>query len=707
MKRLLLMLVAGFVAFSPVSAQKFTYPKAKKIDVVENYHGTPVVDPYRWMENEEDSDLKAWIEEQNKLTFGYIRGVPEREKIKQRLTELWNYPKYSVPFRRGTRYFFSKNDGLQNQSVVYVQEGLKGTPKVVIDPNTLSTDGTIALSTQSYTRDGKLLAYGLSKSGSDWQEIRIRDVDTGKDYDEVIQWCKFASIGWTHDKKGFFYNRFRDPNTVPKGEESFYMKVYWHEVGTPQSSDKLVYERPDAKELGFSPVVTKDGNYVILYVWKGTDPENRIYYREIGGKGDFVRLLDKADASYSFIDNVGTTFYFQTNLNAPRDRIVAIDIKNPDPKNWQEVISEQAEAISFATIVNNQFVIAYLKDAQHQLKLYALNGTFVRQIDLPTIGAVSGLSGEREDKEMFFAFTSFLYPTTIFHYDFPAGKLNTFRSSEVKFNPSGYETKQVFSRSKDGTRVPLFITHRKGLKLDGNNPTILYGYGGFNVNILPSFSVWRLVWLEQGGIYAQATLRGGSEYGEEWHRAGMLDKKQNVFDDFIAASEWLVQNNYTSSKRLAIYGGSNGGLLVGACMLQRPELFGAVLCAVPVTDMLRYHKFTIGRYWVGEYGNAEQNADHFKFMYAYSPLHNVKTGVAYPATLITTADHDDRVVPAHAMKFAATLQEADAGINPVLVRIETKAGHGGGKPTSKQIEEYSDIIAFLVKTFGLSFVGLQ
>lgn len=707
MKRLCSIIVLGFVVLLPLAAQTFTYPKSKTVDVVENYHGTLVADPYRWMENEEDPDLKAWIEEQNAITFGYVRSVPERDKIRQRLTALWNYPKYSVPFRRGSRYFFSKNDGLQNQSVVYVQEGLKGKPKVVIDPNALSPDGTVALTTQSYTRDGRLLAYGLSKSGSDWQEIRIRDIDTGKDYDEVIRWCKFASIGWTNDKKGFFYNRFRDPTTVPKGEESYHMKVYWHELGTPQSADKLVYERPDAKELGFSPIVTDDGKYLILYVWKGTDPENRIYYREVGSDTDFVRLLDKADASYAFIDNIGATFYFQTNLNAPKGRIVAIDIKNPDPKNWKEIIPEQPEPIAFVSIVNNQFVVTYMKDARHQVKLFSLDGKYIRQLELPTMGAISAFSGEREDKEMFFGFTSFLYPTTIFHYDFTAEKLNIFRSPEVAFDVNAYETKQVFCRSKDGTQVPIFLTHKKGITLDGNNPTILYGYGGFNVNITPSFAVWRLVWLEQGGIYASANLRGGSEYGEEWHKAGMLDKKQNVFDDFIAASEWLIQNNYTNSKRLAIYGASNGGLLVGACMLQRPDLFGAVICAVPVTDMLRYHKFTIGRFWVGEYGNAEENSEHFKFMYAYSPLHNIKKGVAYPPTLITTADHDDRVVPAHAMKFAATLQDADAGVNPILIRIETKAGHGGGKPTSKQIEEYADIMAFLVKTFGMSFAGAQ
>ncbi|MBI4418070.1 MAG: S9 family peptidase [Ignavibacteriales bacterium] len=701
MKTLSRFLLTTFIAASTLPAQNFHYPRARTVDVVDNFHGTTVADPYRWMEQEDDPELKAWIEKQNELTFGYVRNIPARERFKERLQALWNYPRYSVPFRRGKRTFFSKNDGLQNQSVLYMQDGLDGEARVVIDPNKLSDDGTIALGSQSYTRDGSLLAYGLSKSGSDWQEIRVRDLNTGRDYDEVLQWCKFAALAWTHDNRGFFYNRFPDPATTAKEEQSYNMKVYWHELGKPQLTDRLVYERLDAKELGFHPFITDDGQYLVLHVWKGTDTENRIYYRETAGTGNFVRLLDEADAAYQFIENIGPVFYFNTTLEAPRGRIIAIDVNKPARQHWKEIIPQQSEPIAFARVINDQFVVAYLKDARHDLRIFTVDGKPVREISLPTVGTIAGISGERKDTMMFFGFTSFLYPTTIFQYDFKSNQTALFRKSELKFDPSGYETKQVFYQSKDGTRIPMFLTHKRGLVLDGTNPTLLFGYGGFNAELLPSFSVSRIAWLEQGGVFAVANLRGGGEYGEEWHRAGMLEKKQNVFDDFIAAAEWLIANKYTKSSRLAIQGGSNGGLLVAASMLQRPDLFGAVVCQVPVADMLRYHRFTIGRYWTGEYGNAETNPEHFKFMIKYSPLHNVKKGVAYPPTIITTADHDDRVVPAHSMKFAATLQANDAGKNPILLRVETKAGHGGGKPISKLIEELADVLAFVVKALDV------
>jgi len=516
-----------------------------------------------------------------------------------------------------------------------------------------------------------------------------------------LKWCKFASVAWKHDNSGFFYNRFPDPNTVPKGQESYNNKVYWHTLGSPQSADTLVYERPDAPDLSFSSFITDDGSYLALVVWRGTDPVNRFYYRPLNATGDFIRLMDKADAKYDFIANDGPVFYFQTNLDAPKDRIIAVDTRDADPSKWKTVIPEQKDPIAFVSVINNQFVVAYLQDAHHVLRIYALNGTFQKEIPLPTLGSISGLSGEREDAEMFFGFTSYLFPTTIYRYDFGTGTLSVFREPGIRFDASKYETKQVFYPSKDGTTIPMFLTYKKGLTLDGKNPTLLYGYGGFNVSLTPGFSASRIVWLEMGGIYAVANLRGGNEYGEEWHRAGMREKKQNVFDDFIAAAEWLIANNYTSSPKMAINGGSNGGLLTAACMLQRPDLFGAVVCQVPVIDMLRYHLFTVGRYWIGEYGNAIANADDFKYMMAYSPLHTVRKGVAYPPTLITTADHDDRVVPAHAMKFAATLQANDAGTNPILVRVETKAGHGGGKPTTKQIEELTDVYTFLVRTFGM------
>ncbi len=692
---------ALFLFLMPTTAQPIVYPKAKTVDVVERYHGTQISDPYRWMEDENAPDLKTWIDAQNALTNSYLGSVEGRKKIQSRLTELWNYPRYSVPFHRGTQYFFSKNDGLQNQSVLYSQTGLAGEARILLDPNTLSSDGTIALSSTSMSKDGSLMAYGLSASGSDWQDVHVRSVATGKDFDDVLKWCKFASVAWKHDNSGFFYNRFPDPNTVPKGQESYNNKVYWHTLGTPQSADKLVYERPDAPDLSFSPFITDDGAYLALVIWRGTDPVNRFYYRPLNASGDFIRLMDKADAKYDFIANDGPVFYFQTNLDDPKDRIIAVDTRDADPSKWKTVIPEQKDPISFVSVINNQFVVAYLQDAHHVLRVYNLNGVFEKEIPLPTLGAVSGLSGEREDTEMFFGFTSYLFPTTIYRYDFVSATLSVFREPGIRFDASKYETKQVFYPSKDGTTIPMFITYKKGLTLDGKNPTLLYGYGGFNVSLTPGFSASRIVWLEMGGIYAVANLRGGNEYGEEWHRAGMLEKKQNVYDDFIAAAEWLIANNYTSSPKIAINGGSNGGLLTAACMLQRPDLFGAVVCQVPVIDMLRYHLFTVGRYWIGEYGNAIANADDFKYMMAYSPLHNVRKGVAYPPTLITTADHDDRVVPAHAMKFAATLQANDAGTNPILVRVETKAGHGGGKPTAKQIEELTDVYSFLVRTFGM------
>ncbi len=702
MKKLLLL---AFLLTTSVLSQKLNYPPTKTVDVVDDYHGVKVADPYRWLEDFESEEVKQWVDAQNKITFDFVRSVPFYEKIKSRLTELMNYPKYSVPVKAGDKYFFFKNDGLQNQSVLYVRDGLKGKDVLVIDPNKFSEDGTVALMNISYSKDGRFIAYGVSVSGSDWQEIKIKDVVTGKDYDEVLKWCKFSSIAWLPDNSGFYYNRFPEPGTVPKGEENSHNKVYFHKLGTPQSEDKLVYERPDAKELNFYPRITEDGKYLILTVTHGTSPKNRIYYRELNSEGAFVRLLDEADASYDFVGNKGSVFYFVTDLNAPKYKIIAIDVKNPDRKNWRDVIGEDKKAvIADARIINNQFVIVYTEDVKHKIKIYSLDGKFVKEIKLPEAGSVSGLSGRQDDKEMFFGFTSFLHPMNVYRYDFEAGKLELFFETKLKgFNPKDYEVKQVFYESKDGVKVPMYIVHKRGIKLDGNNPALLYGYGGFNISIMPSFSAVRLLWLEIGGVYAVANLRGGSEYGEEWHQAGMLDKKQNVFNDFISAGEWLIKNGYTNSKKLVINGRSNGGLLVAACMVQRPDLYGAVVCEVPVIDMLRYHKFTVGRYWIPEYGNAEANPEHFKFLYAYSPLHNVKKGVVYPPTIITTADHDDRVVPLHAYKFTATLQSANAGDTPILLRVETKAGHGAGKPTSKIIEEQSDIYAFVFKVLGINY----
>ncbi len=682
-------------------------PVTRRGDTIEDYHGTKVADPYRWLEDVASEETQNWVAAQHAVTRAYLDRIPVRERIKVRYTELWDYPKYSVPHKEGGRYYFSKNSGLQNQAVLYMQKDLHAEPEVALDPNSFSSDGTIALTNTVFSADGTLLAYGTSASGSDWQEIKICNVDAGTDYPEVIKWCKFSGIAWRHDNSGFYYDRLPEPGGVPEEDQSNYSRVYWHTLGTPQSADRLVFERPEAKELSFSPFTTDDGRYVVLNVWHGTDARNRIYYRSMLSNTDneatnatpFIRLLDEADASYALIGNDGPLFYIRTNLNAPHGRIVAIDTAHPERTRWQQLVAEQEDVIDFAFIVNQQFVIGYLHDAYHQIKIYHKDGGFVSEIALPTFGSIVGAAGKPADYELFISFTSYLYPPTIYRYDFATATLEPFRASESKFDTSRYETTQIFYTSKDGTRVPMFLTYKKGLVRDGNNPVLLYGYGGFDINLTPSFGITPLLWVEHGGIYAVANLRGGGEYGEEWHQAGMLEKKQNVFDDFISAGEWLIEQKYTSSARLAIMGGSNGGLLVGASLVQRPDLYGAVICRVPVIDMLRYHKFTVGRYWIPEYGNAEQSADDFNFLYAYSPLHNVKKAQAYPPTLIMTADTDDRVVPAHARKFAATLQAAHVGPAPVLLRVEMKAGHGMGKPTAKVIEEESDLLAFLFETF--------
>lgn len=675
-------------------------------EFVDDYHGIKVADPYRWLEDPDSSETLNWVKEQNRVTTEFLNTCEAREKIKQRLTKLWDFPKYSAPYRKGdNRYFFMKNDGLQDQFVFYMQHGLDGDASVVIDPNTLSDDGTVALTNRSVSKDGTLVAYGLSYAGSDWQEVMIRQTDTGKDYDEVLKRCRYARIAWKHDNSGFYYNRFPDLDTVSEEDQFNYCRVYWHRLGTPQSEDSMVFEQPDMKELGFLPIVTDDGKYLVLHVYHGTDTRNRLYFREAESDGPFIRLLDEADAYYGLIDNVGSVFYFETDLDAPRGRIIAIDVENPARENWKEILPEREDVLSHVTMVNNQMVVAYMHNAHHLLKLYDLDGTFVRDIEVPSLGTVGLVSGKRHQTDMFIMFTSFLFPTSIYRYDFTDETMRLFRGPDIDFNPAQFEAHQVFYTSRDGTRVPMFIVHKKGISLDGSNPALLTGYGGFRISLTPFFSLSNLVWMEQGGVFAVANLRGGGEYGEIWHQEGMLGRKQNVFDDFIAAGEWLIENDYTCSERLAISGGSNGGLLVAACLVQRPELFGAVLCSVPVIDMLRYHRFSIGRYWEHEYGNAEKEPEHFRFLYAYSPLHNITNDVAYPPTLIATADTDDRVVPAHGKKFAAALQEAHRGSNPLLLRVETKAGHGIGKPTTKIIEEISDRYAFLFRIFNLKYAN--
>ncbi|UCD48728.1 MAG: S9 family peptidase [Phycisphaerales bacterium] len=691
----------GQISATRTERRRPVYPKARRDAAVDVYHGVEVADPYRWLEDADSAATQAWVAQQNALTEEFLSGVSARARIAARLKELMDYPRYSSLSKHGGRYFFWKNSGLQNQSVFYTQKTLDGEPRVVINPNTLSTDGTVAVSTAAVSWDGKLLAYGLSRSGSDEQQVRIRNIDTGQEYDETLQWCRFTTIAWAHDGSGFFYSRFPDPNTVAAEDRMNYNRLYWHTLGTPQADDKLVYERPDNKELGFAPTVTEDGKYLVVYVYHGTDPKNRVYYRPLHGDGPFVKLLDEADAKYEFLGNQGKTFYFLTDLEAPRGRIVVIDLDQPQQHDWETVIPESGDVVDYAGLIGNHLIVAYMHDVHHQLKVCRLDGDYVRDIPLPSLGTVGALSGREDDSEMFFTFTSFLYPSTSFRYDLRANDLRVLHEPEIDFDTSDYETEQVFCTSKDGTRVPVFITRKKDLARNGDHPTLLYGYGGFNINIKPRFSTATLAWLEAGGIYAQANMRGGNEYGETWHQAGMLEKKQNVFDDFIAAAEWLMENDYTRPEKLAIRGGSNGGLLVAACMLQRPDLYGAVVCQVPVIDMLRYHKFTVGRYWVPEYGNAEASKEEFDFLYAYSPLHNVRAGVNYPPILITSADTDDRVVPSHSKKFAATLQEKATGTNPILLRVETKAGHGGGKPISKSIEEQADIYGFLFEIFGM------
>ncbi|MBO1064869.1 MULTISPECIES: prolyl oligopeptidase family protein [Nostocales] len=678
--------------------QPLTYPTVSKSEQVDNYHGMAIADPYRALEDPDTEATKAWVEAQNQVTFSYLNEIPAREKIKQRLTKLWDYEKYGTPFKEGESYFYFKNDGLQNQSVLYTLPTLDAEPRIVLDPNQLSEDGTIALSGISISENGQLLAYGLSSSGSDWQEWKVRNIATGEDLQDHLQWIKFSGASWTHDHQGFFYSRYDEPNEKTKLEDvNYYQKLYYHQLGTPQSTDILIYHRPDEKEWGFTGNVTEDGKYLIISIWLGTDSKNLVFYKDLTNQNsEVIELINQFLANYSFIDNDDYVFYFRTDFNSPKGRVIAIDTRKPTPENWQEIIPQAVETLESVSVLNNQFVADYLQDAHSQIKIFDLKGNFIREVELPGIGAASGFSGKRYDTETFYSFTSFTTPGTIYRYDMKTGKSELFRQPEVDFNADEYETKQVFYASKDGTKVPMFITHKKGIKLDGNNPTYLYGYGGFNISLTPSFSVSLLIWLEMGGVYAVPNLRGGGEYGEEWHQAGMKLQKQNVFDDFIAAAEWLIAHNYTQPGKLAIGGGSNGGLLVGTCMTQRPNLFGAALPAVGVMDMLRFHKFTIGWAWVAEYGSSE-NPEEFAALYAYSPLHNLKPGTAYPATLITTADHDDRVVPAHSFKFAAALQAAHGGDAPVLIRIDMKAGHGAGKPTAKIIEEAADKWGFLVK----------
>lgn len=708
MLRNLTVILAGVVICSGtiLSAQegKLVYPKTRTVEQVDDFHGTAVADPYRWLENDvrTDKEVADWVSAQNKVTFSYLESIPQRETIRERMTELWNYEKIGTPFRRGGRYYYFRNDGLQNQSVLWMQETLESEASVLLDPNSWSEDGTVALAGTAFSPDGRYLAYGVQQAGSDWRTWNVMEISSGRVLDDQIEWVKFSGAEWSADGEGFFYARYPQPDDDAAFQSlNANMKVYYHRAGTAQRDDVLVYERPDNPDWGFQLDVSDDGHYLVITVWLGTDDRYRIVVKDLREPYGLPReIIANFDHEYSFIESDGDVLYFKTSLEAANRRVIAIDLGNPAQENWKEIIPESENALRSVGLVGNLFVCEYLKDARTQIRLFQTDGTFVREVEFPGIGSASGFSGKRSDTETFYSFSSFALPATIYRYNMITGESREYRRSEVKFNPDDYETSQVFYPSKDGTRIPMFLCHRKGLKLDGTNPTLLYGYGGFNIPITPSFSVSRLTWMEMGGVLAVANLRGGGEYGEAWHKAGTKNRKQNVFDDFIAAAEWLIEKRYTASEKLAIQGRSNGGLLVGACLAQRPDLYGACLPAVGVMDMLRFHRFTAGRFWTDDYGCAD-NPEEFAALVKYSPCHNLKEGVTYPPTLVTTADTDDRVVPGHSFKFAARLQACHGGEAPVLIRIETSAGHGAGKPTAKIIEEATDELAFVARSLKM------
>jgi prolyl oligopeptidase len=678
------------------------YPEAPRSDTVDDYHGTKVADPFRPLEDPDSPGTRAWIEAENKVTFEFLESIPERTAIRARLSELWNYERFGTPHLEGGRYFFSFNSGLQNQDVLYTADSLDGQPKVLLDPNALSADGTVAVSGSQVSQDGRLLAYGIASAGSDWNEWRVRDVDTGKDRADLIKWVKFSTAEWTPDGTGFFYGRFPEPKPGQDLKGANYdEKVFYHRLGTDQADDSLIWEDKEHRDWRATPTITDDGRYLILTVERGTDNKYRILYRPLlEAQAEPIHLVGEFEADYTFIDNDGPVFWFRTNKNSPRGKVVAIDTRKPAATNWVDVIPEQADTLVSVDVVADHFLAVYLKDAHTAVRVHDIGGRHVRDVEFPGVVTATGFEGKRKDRETFYSYTSFTTPPTICHYDVASGQSTVWRRAKVSFNPADYETEQVFYQSKDGTKVPMFLSHRKGLKREGANPTLLYGYGGFDISLTPTFSPAVFGWMEMGGLYAQPNLRGGGEYGEEWHKAGTKLKKQNVFDDFIAAAEWLIASGYTMPSKLAISGRSNGGLLVGACMTQRPDLYGAALPGVGVMDMLRFQKFTIGWAWTDDYGSSDDSSD-FKALFAYSPVHNIKAGTCYPPTLITTADHDDRVVPAHSFKFAATLQAAQMCDKPILIRIETKAGHGAGKPTSKLIEETADLWSFLTRVLEI------
>lgn len=700
-KFLLSAVVLSFLTGAVPAQRSFDYPKPRRVDQIDDFHGTKVADPYRWMEQTDSQETVSWIEAENKLTESYMDSIPQRAKIKARLTELWNYERFSSPSKIGNFYIYSKNDGLQNQSVLYKASSIDDPGSVFFDPNKLSADGTAALNGSSFTDDGKLWAYGVAVAGSDRTEWHVMEVATGKLLPDTLAPNRQGGVTWLKDNSGFYYSGYKP---VEKGQElkanTFFQKIYFHKLGTPQSDDVVVYERPDNKEYFSSAEVSEDGKWLLISVGKGTERMNMVFFRDLTKENaPIIPLVENLENSWDFIGNDGPVFYFRTDKDASRGRVVSRNVLDRSLV-WKEVIPESVDTLNGVQFVNDQFVLNYLKDAHTQIKVYQTDGKFVREVALPGIGSAGGFGGRRSDTETFYTYSSFNAPPTIYRYDLKTGKSTLFRKSNVKFDPSMYEVKQVFYTSKDGTRVPMFISYKKGIRLDGRNPTILYGYGGFNIPSTPGFSITRLAWMEMGGIYVVACIRGGSEYGKEWWKGGSRLNKQNVFDDFAWAGKWLIANKYTSTPKLAIQGGSNGGLLVGATLNQNPGLFGAAIPQVGVMDMLRFTKFTIGWAWTSDYGSPDDPTD-FKAMYAYSPYHNVKPGTMYPPTLITTADHDDRVFPAHSFKYTAAMQYAQAGDAPILIRIQTRGGHGAGLPTALAIEQQADIYAFLVKNLGM------
>lgn len=694
MKKTILLLSGIMVMSCTLQQKKLTYPKAEKVDTVDVYFGTEVADPYRWLENDTSAATAAWVEAENKVTNEYLAQIPFRKQLLERLTNLANYEKIGAPFKKHGKYYFYKNDGLQNQSVLYVQDSLEGEPRVFLDPNKLSDDGTVALTGLSFSHDGKYAAYTISRSGSDWTEIYVLDTATGQLLDDHIEWAKFTGAAWQGD--GFYYSAYDAP---VKGKEFSNVnenhKVYYHKIGTPQTEDKLIYQNPAYPKRFYYTGTSEDERILFVYE-SGAGRGNNLFIKDLKkANAPFIQLTTDFDYQYSPIEVIDNNVYIFTNYGAPKNRIMVADINNPKLENWKELIPEMESVLSSAEVIGGKLFLTYDKDASNHAYVYSQKGEHMHEIKLPSLGSV-GFSGTKDDKECFFVFTSFTTPGTIYKYDMDKNSYELYRAPKVEFNSDDFVTEQAFFPSKDGIMIPMFLTYKKDLERNGNNPVFLYGYGGFGISLNPGFTTSRIPFLENGGIYAQVNLRGGSEYGEEWHIAGTKMQKQNVFNDFISAAEYLINNKYTNPDKIAIVGGSNGGLLVGACMTQRPDLFKVAIPQVGVMDMLRYHKFTIGWNWASDYGTSEDSQEMFEYLKGYSPLHNLKPGTKYPATMVTTADHDDRVVPAHSFKFAATLQECNDGTNPTIIRIDSKAGHGAGKPMAKVLEEQADIYGFIM-----------